>query len=123
MSLLNRKSFPSGPFSVFFHQAAAIHIEKLFYISRASIETKRKGVKIGKKCLNRKFPSNRTGHRSTGATKNGFIVAPSLPEFQSDREKISEKDKKRNEPNPILDFKNFGWSWLQLHFQSWRHDS
>ena len=57
-------------------------------------------MKIGKKCLNRKFPSNRTGHRSTGATKNGFIVAPSLPEFQSDREKKFRKWTK-NGTNPI----------------------
>ena len=92
--VVESKKFSIWSFFCFFHQAAAIHIEKLFYISRASIETKRKGVKIGKKCLNRKFPSNRTGHRSTGATKNGFIVAPSLPEFQSDREKNFGKGQK-----------------------------
>ena len=124
MSLLNRKSFPSGPFSVFFSPGGGDSHWKTFLYQPSFNWNEEERGENWQKMFEPKIsvePNRAPKHRSN--KKTGSLLLRRCRNFNQIEKKISEKDKKRNEPNPILDFKNFGWSWLQLHFQSSRHDS
>ena len=74
MSLLNRKSFPSGPFSVFFTRRRRFTLKNFFISAELQLKRRGKGWKLAKNVWTENFRRTEPGTEAPEQQKTGSLL-------------------------------------------------